>query len=182
MAGQRGSRTKKRGRRIDPEDIKSAFAAAYRLLIFRDRSEYELRNRLLQKGYSAKTVQTVIESLKNDGFLNDLEFAKSFVRTKNARGLSPELIFYKLKSQFGIDDETAHSAIASEYDRDRAVAEIKRLMGIKLSSLRGKKMDEIRRRLAAFAVRRGFSPSEAFEMAEQVMKSIAEGHQDENNR
>lgn len=181
MAGRRGSRTKKRGRRIDPDDIKSAFAAAYRLLIFRDRSEHELRNRLRQKGYSAETVQTVIESLKNDGFLNDLEFAKSFVRTKNARGLAPELIFHKLRSQFGIDDETVNRAIASEYDRERAIDEIKRLMGIKLSSMKGKRLDEIKRRLASFAVRRGFPPSEAFEMAEQVMKNFEEEHKDENN-
>ena len=175
MARRRGSRKKV----ID--DVEHALASAYRLLIFRDRSENELRSRLMEKGYSPEVVEQAIHILKSESLIDDLEFARSFVRSRNAKGLAPNMIVRQLVVKFGIDRPIAEEAVNSEYDPEIAVREVKKMMTKKLLSLlrfkglmalHGQSLDRVRRNLAGFAIRRGFPQHQAFRMADEVIKSV----------
>ena len=57
-------------------------ADAYRLLGHRSRSREELRRRLLQKEHDPEAVSAALEVLAADGFVDDAEFARSYVADK----------------------------------------------------------------------------------------------------
>ncbi len=163
MARRKGSRSKK-------STVSEALSAAYRLLLFRDRSENELRKRLEARGFEKDVVDVVIARLKEDGFINDLEFAREFVRTKCSRGLSPDLIARKLIYQFGVDRETAEKALSLDYDEAKAFDAVRRLMRIKLKAYGEIDRQKLVHKVAAFATRRGFPMDKAVELAREVIK------------
>ncbi len=170
MARRRGYRKNK-----PVDDVEHALAAAYRLLIFRDRSRNELIQRLLEKGFSSGTVSEAIEILEDEGFIDDFEFARAFVRSRMSKGWAPRLIHQHLVFRFGIEPGTASRALAEEYDPDVASRVVLRLMGIKFRSMQGMEPQKIRRSLIGYALRRGFSPAEAMELTNKIMKGEDSG-------
>ncbi|NQU73859.1 MAG: regulatory protein RecX, partial [Candidatus Omnitrophica bacterium] len=54
---------------------------AYRLLSYRSRSIKEINDRLKKKGFSPAIIKKTVTHLKQINYLNDEEFAKSWVRT-----------------------------------------------------------------------------------------------------
>lgn len=79
--------------------------SAYYLLNYRMRSEAELQNRLLQKGFDLPEIQNAIQSLKKNGYVNDREFAVAFAREKvknkhiGLKALTYEFLPHKIDSQ-----------------------------------------------------------------------------------
>jgi regulatory protein len=57
-------------------------ADAYRLLGHRSRSREELRQRLLLKEHDPEAVSAALDALAADGFIDDAEFARSYVADK----------------------------------------------------------------------------------------------------
>lgn len=126
---------------------------AYRLLSFRARSEHEIAERLRQKGYEDELIADVLASLRKYGFVNDEEFANTWVssrgKTRGRQALSHEL------RQKGIARDTARDVLESrsssvECDAARAAA-IKRV-GERPTD----KSREAKARLSGFLARRGF--------------------------
>ncbi len=70
-------RKNERGRVKPLPDIKSY---ALRLLGIRDRSEYELRIKLQDKGYDPEMISGTIDQLKDAGFIDDRKTAESIIR------------------------------------------------------------------------------------------------------
>ncbi len=91
---------------------------AYRLLRYRNRSEQELRKRLLMKGGSASAIEKIISEFKDMGLINDTEFAADFVRAKMYNHWSQKRLIYELVYKFGISKQTAEHAVESTYDED----------------------------------------------------------------
>jgi len=61
--------------------------AAYRYLGYRQRTEAELRERLVRRGYGISDVEYAIARLREQGLLDDLAFAKTW--TENRQSSSP---------------------------------------------------------------------------------------------
>ncbi|MBF0520174.1 MAG: regulatory protein RecX [Nitrospirae bacterium] len=59
--------------------IQSPKAYALRLLNFRDRSEKEIREKLLQKGYAEAETEETLEYLKVSGFVDDSKLARNLL-------------------------------------------------------------------------------------------------------
>jgi len=83
-----GKREKKVNRRLGKVDsVKKAMEAAYRILSIRSRSEKELKEKLIRKGFEENVVNEVIHSLRDKGYLNDADFALNLAqylsRTRN---------------------------------------------------------------------------------------------------
>ncbi len=89
----------------DSQDKAKAFAL--KLLSYRQRSEYELRDRLSKKGFGPEIIENLLQDLKSSGLIDDKEAAKSFFRVAKEsrllgrraikeyllkRGINPELI------------------------------------------------------------------------------------------
>lgn len=58
---------------------------ALRYLCLREHNRSELRTKLLNKGYDAVLVDSVLDDLVDDGSLNERRYVESFVRSSNRR-------------------------------------------------------------------------------------------------
>lgn len=89
--------------------------AAIRLLARREHSQIELRQKLLQRGYSLELIQQVLEKLIQKKILNEDRFVESYIRARSSKGYGSVRIINELQ-QRGISaeliadfiDESAH--------------------------------------------------------------------------
>lgn len=132
---------------------------AVRLLGYRERSETDLRTRLLDDGYPSDLVDALVVEFADVGLVDDGRFAGMLARSLiQLRGLGRDRARREL-SRHGLTDEiivAALDAVApSSGEEDRALQAAKR-------SLRPSDTPD---RLAARLARRGFSPSIAVRAA-----------------
>lgn len=131
---------------------------ALRLIEFRDRTEKELREKLVAKGYIEEQIEDTIEFLKNYGYIDDGRYAAHFTQDAiNLKKWGKIRIRTELLRK-GIDREIVDFAIEdafSEIEDDRVLAQMQ---------LRFKDSDfgniKERTRIFNFFMRRGFTPDE----------------------
>lgn len=153
----------------DPEELKRAKTAAMRYLSYRDRSEFEVRERLSQKEFAKDIIQETIGWLKTLNYLNDERFALSWSRSRvsakkfgeyrlrrelSAKGLAPETIEQTLRVVY---------AESNEWDLAQACAQKK------LSHLKGIDPKSQSRRLAQFLQRKGFTSDTVFKTVKKLI-------------
>lgn len=132
-------------------DLRYALDAAYRYLSHRARSIHEVREHLSKKGYCDAVVEEALDRLVQYGYLDDLEFARQFVRSKDEWG--SKRLRYELTRK-RVDESIIAQTIPSSDDetfrcRRVAAAYLKR---------RGPLLDQtLKRKLWAFLMRRGFA-------------------------
>ena len=132
--------------------LKRALAAAGRLLSFRPRSEYELRQKLAQKGYDAATVAASLKYLKEHGLVDDAAFARYWAENRTTFSpRSQRLVQLELR-QKGVTAEVAQEMSGAVDDEAAAYA-----AGSKRASrLEASDYEQFRRRLGEYLRRRGF--------------------------
>jgi regulatory protein len=122
------------------------------------RSTRDLRRRLLLKGEGEADVDATIERLTAAGLLDDVAYARAFVRGKvSSQGFSRRRLQQELAKR-GVARDVADLAIAEvlhDDDVDEA-ANIERVARKKLRTLQGLDEETRRRRLFAFLARRGY--------------------------
>jgi SOS response regulatory protein OraA/RecX len=91
--------------------------AALRLLDYSDRTEKELRGRLLKKKYIEKDIDEVIEFLKEYGFVDDERYAKLYIAGGMRNGKGSVRLKNKLIEK-GIPGEIIKQHIAEDIDPD----------------------------------------------------------------
>ncbi|MCK4395411.1 regulatory protein RecX [candidate division WOR-3 bacterium] len=143
---------------IEEKETEDAKQKVLRLFNRRIYSEKEIREKLKKKGYEDKTIQIVVQDLKEISLINDYSFAKAFVSDRlrlNPKGSFQ--IAYELRkkgiSQAIIDKVFSEEKVI-EGDAYRAL-EIARKRLKTLKTIKDKKT--IKRRLYNFLLRRGFS-------------------------
>ena len=106
-----------------------AFSRIVRLCSVRDRSVFELKDRLAQEGFDEVESQAAVDRAVACGLVDDVRFADSFIRGRLARGKGMQGIERELKAR-GID-ASALPGWPDEYcssddsERDRALAVLK---------------------------------------------------------
>jgi regulatory protein len=159
------------GRELDAEAVEQlrvhasselALADAYRLLSHRSRSREELRRRLLQKEHAAEAVSAALEVLAADGFVDDAQFARSYVADKRRlAGWGGERIRLGLVA-LGVDRASVDAALgaaaeeAQDDELERAVAVLSR------KGPPQPPLDAARRRAYQALLRRGFASAVAY--------------------
>jgi regulatory protein len=103
---------------------------AYRYLNRRDRTEGEIRRHLAGKGVEPGTVEGAIETLRDQGYVDDARYARLFAEDKRAlEGWGIERIRGALALR-GIDRELIEAAVAAEggtgAEMDRALEILRR--------------------------------------------------------
>ncbi|AGB41543.1 hypothetical protein Halha_1605 [Halobacteroides halobius DSM 5150] len=97
------------------EELGKAKQAAFKLLSYRQRSRQELKNRLAKKGFNGQVINRVIKILDRLDYIDDREFAGSWIRDRITRGFGP----YKVRRQLqekGISKEIIEEEIDKEYN------------------------------------------------------------------
>ncbi len=127
------------------------FNSSLKFLSYRPRSEKEVRDSLTKKKASTEIIEQIIDRLKEHKFLNDLEFAQWFVRSRN---------LVKPKAGRVIKMELKQKGIASEFlenlETGDELANAKKLLDKKLARYKNLDRDEIYKKLGSFLARRGF--------------------------
>jgi regulatory protein len=138
------------------QQLRSALAKAYRLLAVRARSEKELREALLRKGFGKEVIAAAIAECKEQRFIDDASFARQFIqsrllnRPKGRTRLTLEL------RQKGVDAATI-AATLDELLPAEHQAELADQLAEKLRKrLANLPPPKARQRLSDFLRRRGF--------------------------
>ena len=151
------------------EEKKSAKEQALRLLAYRARSEKEIGERLQKKGYDSEIIMGVVAELKRLNFLNDRQFALSFVRDKMiTKPMGPYLIRLELKKK-GIPESFIQAAIEEAYREDSPQQIAATLGRKKISQQPTLPLIKRKQRTAAFLARRGFS----WDIIRDVLEQLA---------
>jgi regulatory protein len=143
----------------------AAKEAALKLLERGPRTEREIIDRLLGRGYAPDAVERAVERLRRVSLLDDRAFVSAFIRTELARrpqgrrllesklrrrGI-PAALIGELERLIAGDEDLAARRLSTETERAaRAVAALR-------GRYAGRPEDERRRKLAHALLRRGFS-------------------------
>ncbi|MBV9880440.1 MAG: regulatory protein RecX [Gemmatirosa sp.] len=149
----------------------ATFDRALGMLAVQQRSERDLRRRLLQKGEPEARVDAALARLAASGLVNDEAYARQFTRSRVlGRGASRRRVRDELFKR-GVGRGAADEAIAEVFEEE-AVDEtglVEAAARKKLRSLGGLDAATRRRRLYAFLVRRGHDGSAIREVVARVL-------------
>jgi regulatory protein len=174
------------------EDPEVVMEAAAMFLAVRPRSVDETRRRLRHLGYADPLVDTVVDRLVGLGYLDDEQFARAWVESRDRARPRGESALRRELALKGIDRETARAVLGERAARvdpdqsagamtqdpeapsaDRIAAE--RLLDRRRSSLM-REPDPRKRRHRAYALlaRYGFDPDVCREVANLLEVDVAE--------
>ena len=151
-------------------DEASAMRVALHLLSFRARSQHELAERLQRRGFTTEVISRALRNLTTRGLVDDRSFAlhhaRSHVLTRHmsrrrlkeelrGKGVAEEIVDATLREVFQeIDEEEVARAGAAKH----------------LKTLGHLSAPVARRRLAAYLLRRGFSPETVHRIVTTLVK------------
>lgn len=79
----------------------------------REHTRFTLREKLMQKGFSHQSVETVLDILIQQGFLNEERFCEAFIQKRIRQGYGPIRIIAECH-QYGINDEIISSQLPQD--------------------------------------------------------------------
>ncbi len=132
-----------------------AYQKALHYLSFRPRSENETRQNLIGKGFSPSTCEDTIARLKEDGYVDDKDFAALWIENRSTfRPRSYKLLSMELH-QKGLPDDTIKKALEDFHTPEQTLA----YQAAKGKAERYRALDwlSFRKKMEGFLSRRGFS-------------------------
>ncbi len=133
--------------------VKRAKARALHLLNDMGRTEAQLRRKLTTGGYTEEAAEEAIAYVKSFGYLNDWEYARSFIEGRKNRKSRREL--GAALCQKGIGREEAERALEEFYDTEDSEAAVRELLRKKKFDL--KTADYVQtQKMAGYLLRKGF--------------------------
>lgn len=144
------------------DEFAKFYNKALRFLSFRPRSEKEVRSHFAKasrgqgKSPSEDMVELIIKKLKDYKFLDDLEFAKMWVRERSLLKLKPwRVIKFELK-QKDITEEIIEQVLSDSKEEKGDLEKAKKIIDKKISKYKGLEKQKIREKLGRFLASRGF--------------------------
>lgn len=131
------------------------YNAATRLIGYRPRSEYEIRQRLIQRGFDNDTIEAVLIRLKEHDLINDGNFARFWRDTRQSFSPRSQWLTKAELKQKGVPNEIIDQVVGDISDIDNAYHAAKKKAG----SLTTVDHHNFQRRLGEYLKRRGFSYS-----------------------
>ena len=127
--------------------------AAIRYLSYRPRSRSEVRRRLQQKGFDNDTIEAVIAKLKEQGLIDDIDFARFWKENRDSFSPRSQWLTKLELRQKGVADDIIDQVVKTIDDEDSAYrAALSKAHSLPRSDYQG-----FRRRLGEYLKRRGFS-------------------------
>ena len=156
------------GALVKADELQRCLNAATHYLSYRPRSEFELRGRLCRRGFDGDSVEAVLAELKEQGLVNDMDFAQFWQDNRQAfRPRSCALTRLELKRR-GVAEEIIGQVVSSVNDGDSAYrAALSKARRLPLSDC-----GTFRRRLSEHLRRRGFSYGVISKTVEQLWQEM----------
>ncbi|MCJ7843328.1 recombination regulator RecX [Lederbergia sp. NSJ-179] len=138
------------------DDIRKAFNEAVHFLSFRMRSEGEIKKHLAKKEWNEPIIGAVLQTLREHQYVDDLEFAKAYVRTQvNTGKKGPQIIKQELL-QKDVQNSYIENALTLYKTEDQILHAIQ--LGNKHAE-KNKHLSEkiLKQKLEQFLLTKGFS-------------------------
>jgi len=133
-------------------NYRRCYDAAALILSYRPRSEPELRDRLLTKGFPGTSIDQVITRLKEQGLVNDDSFAEFWMENRDTFSPRSRWLTGQELRRKGISEEIINRVAGSIDDEDSAYRAARK----KARNLPRHDYQSFYRRLGDFLQRRGF--------------------------
>lgn len=161
-----------RRRRSDFSDEDRAREIALRSLSAAARTRGQLEGLLARRGIPEETAARVLDRLAEVGLVDDAEYARMWVASRQGRGQGRRAILNELarKGILGAEAEGALGPDMPDEERARAVDVARKRM----RALRGLPRATQERRLAGILARRGYPPEVAFGVAREIAGECAD--------
>jgi regulatory protein len=156
----------KRNDLLQNDEFPRARDYAYSLLSYRDRTEYEIKDRLLTKGFKENSVKRVVSFLKERHLIDDCQFARKWVddillsRPMGKIRVVHELINRRIKGS--IIEEVCEEKFSPGKELELA----RRAAEKKIHSLEHYQGEVVQEKIFRFLKNRGFD----FEIIKDLMK------------
>lgn len=164
----------------EPEAEPDPFALArnivYRQLTASAKSRHQLAQKLAERNVPVDVAEAVLDKFQEARLIDDAQFADMWVRSRaQSRKLAKGALRRELAEK-GVDQETAAAALEQLSDADeeaaaRQLVERKFRYGIDLGDRAER--DKATRRLASMLARKGYQPSQAFRIVNDVLEARA---------
>jgi regulatory protein len=139
------------------EEKSRAKEKALSLLSYHARSIEELKKKLLEKDFSERAVNHVIEDFCRVGLLNDKMFASDYSHSRMMqRPIGKRLLKQELVMK-GISEEIAEKSVEEEYEKQTEEEVAESLIRKRLKRYGGEDPQKVRKKLSEFLFRRGFN-------------------------
>jgi len=130
----------------------SCLNAATHYLGYRPRSEFEIKERLLRRGFDDNTAEVVIAKLREQGLVDDVAFARFWKENRDSFSPRSQWLTKLELRQKGVTDDIIDQVIETIDDDDNAYrAALSKARSLPRSDYQG-----FRRRLGEYLKRRGF--------------------------
>ena len=152
-----------------------ALNRAVEYLAARPRTEREMETRLRQCGYSERSIACVMARLAHEGFINDAQFADLWTQARQERSLGKRRIAQELMRK-GVSCEHVDAAL-SQVDEEEQLRQATELCAKLLGRTSGKDARDVRRKVLAALVRRGYG----WDTAKQALARADEAAQEDDD-
>lgn len=143
-------------------------------LAARARSTREIEQKLLQAGYRPCTVEMVIYKLQRENLLDDADFARQWVESRQNHKLGRSRIAQELRRK-GVSQDEAEEALAIIDDEDQLAGAIALAEKAAARIKPGEDMRKASARIAGMLARRGYS----WDIAKEAIRQSL--HEDEDS-
>lgn len=143
-------------RLLHSSQVEKAKEIAYRYLAFRSRSEKEVSDHLSRKGFSSEEIQEVIEHLRHQQWLDDVQFAQSWIRYRqkvSPRGQSA--LRWELRKK-GVEEEIIEQSLEN-FSAGEELASAQKMALKKWQQYQKLPLPEAQQKLVRYLQQRGFS-------------------------
>lgn len=143
------------------------------LLDSRSRSRQELRDRLVKAEFEPELVDEVLDSFQRNGLVDDLAFAREWVRQRfERRGKSAAMLDVELQRKGVGEADRAEALSVIDRDDEREVARAlatKKAKQVKRIPEDRQQRDKELRRIVGVLARRGFNSGMSLELAREAL-------------
>ena len=143
------------------------------LLDSRARSRQELRDRLVKAEFEPELVDEVLDSFQRNGLVDDLAFAREWVRQRfERRGKSAAMLDVELQRKGVGDADRAEALSVIEREDEREVARgqaVKKARQVKRVPEDRQQRDKELRRIVGVLARRGFNSGMSLQIAREAL-------------
>ncbi len=141
------------------------------------KSRLQLSRKLAERNVPEDVAEAVLDRFEEVRLIDDAEFADMWVRSRSqSRKLARGALRRELADK-GIAPETAADALeqVSDEDEENAARElvVRKLRGFTGDEDRTER-DKITRRLVSMLARKGYQPSQAFRIVNEVLEAVAD--------
>ena len=162
-------------KRIVQADVREqAHQAAINFISYRPRSSKEVLDRLVLKGFESELARQVVDQLRELMLVNDLEFARMFVRDKlRGKPMGRALLRKKLIEKgmsFQLAEWILKEYVTPENEQKAAHALAERKFKMSRKRFSGLEPTTQQKRLADYLLNRGFSAEIAYKTVRTIIR------------